>query len=206
MKRFKLLTLLLSLFVGAGAVSCADKDDPATPPLTEPVELTGSWKTLSWIEGDTPDADRVGTFWVFTDTEVTIGRAEAVAYVYDVQRASLRIGYTEFHIQQLGSGRLALDAAERTVILVRTTGTPGEPEEPEPGDLGPCTVSPVGAGAFKDAYLTLEFETAPTLGTSGEIRIFRADDDTEVDRIDMAEVAKGTNGWRKTKSSIRCTT
>ncbi len=82
MKRFKLLTLLLSLFVGAGAVSCADKDDPATPPLTEPVELTGSWKTLSWIEGDTPDADRVGTFWVFTDTEVTIGRAEAVAYVY----------------------------------------------------------------------------------------------------------------------------
>lgn len=141
------------------------------PPLTEPVELTGSWKTLSWIEGDTPDADRVGTFWVFTDTEVTIGRAEAVAYVYDVQRASLRIGYTEFHIQQLGSGRLALDAAERTVILVRTTGTPGEPEEPEPGDLGPCTVSPVGAGAFKDAYLTLEFETAPTLGTSGEIRI-----------------------------------
>ena len=197
MKRFKLLTLLLSLFVGAGAVSCADKDDPATPPLTEPVELTGSWKTLSWIEGDTPDADRVGTFWVFTDTEVTIGRAEAVAYVYDVQRASLRIGYTEFHIQQLGSGRLALDAAERTVILVRTTGTPGEPEEPEPGDLGSCTVSPVGVGAFKDAYLTLEFETAPTLGTSGEIRIFRADDDTEVDRIDMAEVAKGHERMEK---------
>ena len=197
MKRFKLLTLLLSLFVGAGAVSCADKDDPATPPLTESVELTGSWKTLSWIEGDTPDADRVGTFWVFTDTEGTIGRAEAVAYVYDVQRASLRIGDTEFHIQQLGSGRLALDAAERTVILVRTTGTPGEPEEPEPGDLGPCTVSPVGAGAFKDAYLTLEFEAAPTLGTSGEIRIFRADDDTEVDRIDMAEVAKGHERMEK---------
>ncbi|WP_288844898.1 pectinesterase family protein [uncultured Alistipes sp.] len=101
MKRFKLLTLLLSLFVGAGAVSCADKDDPATPPLTDP------------------------------------------------------------------------------------------------GDLGPCTVSPIGAGAYKDAYLTLEFEAAPTLGTSGEIRIFRADDDTEVDRIDMAEVAKGHERMEK---------
>lgn len=108
MKRFELLTLLLSLLVGAGAVSCDDKDDPVTPP-------------------------------------------------------------------------------------VEPGGEPEKPvtPEPAPGELNGCLIFPVGEGAYKDACLTLEFETAPTLGASGEIRIFRASDNMEVDRIDMAEVAAG---------------
>lgn len=113
MKRFKLLTLML-LFVGTGAVSCGDKDDPITPPQ-EPTE------------------------------------------------------------------------------------TPEEPEVPQPefGELDGCRIFPTGEGAYKDACLTLEFKTAPTLGASGEIRIFRASDGTEVDRIDMAEVSEGHERMEK---------
>ncbi|MDE5623591.1 MAG: hypothetical protein K2I62_03075 [Alistipes sp.] len=71
--------------------------------------------------------------------------------------------------------------------------TPDEPQAPQPeyGELDGCLIFPVGEGAYKDACLTLEFKTAPTLGTSGQIRIFKVSDDTEADRIDMAEVAEG---------------
>lgn len=113
MKRFQFLTLLLSLSLGAGLVSCGDKDDPVTPPR-EPIE--------------TPD-------------------------------------------------------------------DPENPEDPadrgQVGRLGDCAIFPVGENAYKDACLTLEFDTAPALGESGLIRIFRASDNAEVDYIDMAEVAQG---------------
>ena len=62
-------------------------------------------------------------------------------------------------------------------------------DEPVPGipSLG-YNVSPVGDGAFVDGDLTLEFTSAPTLGNSGLIKIYSADG-TEVDMIDMADVA-----------------
>ena len=70
--------------------------------------------------------------------------------------------------------------------------TPDDPDDSDLfGGLDGCTVYPAGEGAYKDTYLTLEFDAAPTLGTTGRIRIFRASDDTEVDYIDMAEVAAG---------------
>ena len=42
-----------------------------------------------------------------------------------------------------------------------------------------------------DAPLALELDAAPTLGTSGLVKVFKADG-TEVDRIDLADISKVT--------------
>ena len=47
---------------------------------------------------------------------------------------------------------------------------------------------PYGKNACVDSYLTIEFGTVPETGTSGQIRIIRADG-TVADMIDMADVA-----------------
>jgi len=64
---------------------------------------------------------------------------------------------------------------------------PKEEEPPVAPVLG-YDVSPSGRGAFIDGELTLEFKSAPTLGTEGKIRIFK-EDGTLVDMIDLADVA-----------------
>ena len=76
---------------------------------------------------------------------------------------------------------------------------PNKPNQEKPGESGkeeetPAVpalgydVSPVGDGAFIDGELALEFKSAPVLGTSGLIRIYSSDG-TQVDMIDMADVA-----------------
>lgn len=66
---------------------------------------------------------------------------------------------------------------------------PQPPGTNPPAEELPWTLSPTGAGAYRDAYLTLDFKDAtPTLGTSGTIRIYTAAG-VEVDRIDLADVA-----------------
>ena len=61
-------------------------------------------------------------------------------------------------------------------------------EEQAPGTpaLG-YNVSPTGDNAYIDGELVLEFKSAPTLGTSGQIRIYNMEG-AEVDMIDMADV------------------
>ena len=59
--------------------------------------------------------------------------------------------------------------------------TPAEP------DLG-YDVSPIGTDAFIDGDIVLEFKSAPTLGSTGLVKIYSSDG-TEVDMIDMADVA-----------------
>ena len=69
-----------------------------------------------------------------------------------------------------------------------------EEENPKEEDETPVTptlgydVAPTGSGAFIDGELTLEFKSAPTLGTEGKIQIFK-EDGTLADMIDMADVA-----------------
>lgn len=67
--------------------------------------------------------------------------------------------------------------------------TPGtNPPQPEPGIY---TLSPTGAGAYRDAYLTLDFtDKVPVLGATGKIRIYTAGG-VQVDEIDLADVAAG---------------
>lgn len=50
--------------------------------------------------------------------------------------------------------------------------------------------------AYKDTYLKLNFKgTAPEIGRTGKIRVFKADDNTLVDEIDMADThVKFSNG------------
>lgn len=54
------------------------------------------------------------------------------------------------------------------------------------------------ANAYKDTYLKLMFKgMAPTIGKTGKIRVFKADDNTLVDEIDMADThVKFSNGGR----------
>lgn len=63
------------------------------------------------------------------------------------------------------------------------------PDPIPPVEEGIFTLSPSGAGAYRDTYLTLDFRSAtPSLGTTGSIRIYTAAG-VEVDRIDLADVA-----------------
>ena len=67
---------------------------------------------------------------------------------------------------------------------------PKEEEKEEPAPDAPVlgyNVSPIGDEAYIDEELVLEFKSAPTLGTSGQIKIFTAEG-TEVDMIDMEDV------------------
>lgn len=75
---------------------------------------------------------------------------------------------------------------------------PGKPQQEKPKEEGkednaPATpslgyiVTPSGDHAYIDEELTLEFKSAPSLGTTGQIRIYSSDG-TEVDMIDMADV------------------
>ncbi len=50
------------------------------------------------------------------------------------------------------------------------------------------TIYPVGSSAYADTYLSLTFDSAPTLGSTGQISIYSADG-TLVDYILMADVA-----------------
>mgnify|MGYP000031681242 CR=1 FL=1 len=68
-----------------------------------------------------------------------------------------------------------------------------QPAEPPVLETDIYTAAPAGTGACRDTYLTLEFKTTPSLGTSGLIRILAADG-AEVDRIDMADVAAVADG------------
>lgn len=67
---------------------------------------------------------------------------------------------------------------------------PGTQEPvPEAPELG-YEVLPSGEGAYIDGELILSFKSAPVPGKEGKIRIFKSDG-TEVDMIDMADVAAG---------------
>ncbi|WP_418983307.1 pectinesterase family protein [Alistipes sp.] len=60
---------------------------------------------------------------------------------------------------------------------------------PNPSVESSYTALPTGAGAYRDACLTLEFKSAaPSLGTSGKIRIYTAAG-KQVDEIDLKDVA-----------------
>ena len=64
---------------------------------------------------------------------------------------------------------------------------PKEEETPVTPTLG-YDVTPTGTGTFIDGELTLEFKSAPALGTEGKIQIFK-EDGTLADMIDLADVA-----------------
>ena len=60
---------------------------------------------------------------------------------------------------------------------------------------------PYGKNACVDSYLTIEFGTVPETGTSGQIRIIRADG-TVADMIDMADVAAAADRPQMTGETL----
>lgn len=69
------------------------------------------------------------------------------------------------------------------------------------------TVFPVNAATdvFKDTYLKLAFNSgSPTIGTAGSIRVYRADDNTLVDEINMSDQQPrfSSNGTLNSKMDI----
>lgn len=81
-------------------------------------------------------------------------------------------------------------------------GNGGDTPDPEPPVVQTVyEASPAGRDACRDTYLILEFKTSPTLGTTGAIRIFRSDG-TQVDYIDMADVAAAGERVQMTNTSL----
>ncbi len=189
MKRLKLLTLLGCLLAGASLTACSNDNEEGGTPSAEPIEVEGYWKVVSWTEDGISDSEHEGLYWSFTATQATLGSEAPVSYACGAGK--LRIGICEYAVRKIDADRIELQRGGTTIVLQRVSEIPGPagPAGPEQARLTGCTVFPAGGNAYKDAWLTVKFDGAPTLGTTGEIRIFRASDKQEVDRIDLAEVA-----------------
>lgn len=76
---------------------------------------------------------------------------------------------------------LALAGAAALAIVVSPAAAHGDTRAPRPGPAATCT----------DAPLTVDFPTAPTLGSSGKITV-TASDGTIADTIDLADPASAS--------------
>lgn len=193
--------LFLFLLV-CGFSACSKISEPVDDPLPGgQVSITGQWRVVSWIDGGTSDDSRIGSACNITAVLISFGDASPVPYTY--LNGILRFDGRSYSVRQIGETRIELTADDSRGLTVITLEPAAENPDPDPdpdpnpaegpneGELNGCTIYPVGSGACKDTYLTLEFPSAPQLGAEGLIRIFRASDNTEVDRIDLAEVAAG---------------
>lgn len=80
-------------------------------------------------------------------------------------------------------------------------GNGGTTPEPPVVETRIYTPAPAGEGAYRDTYLTLEFKTDVSIGTSGAIRIFGADG-TQVDCILVEDVAAAAAHPRMENTSL----
>ena len=94
----------------------------------------------------------------------------------NVEVTGLRKGTTYLFRVRAEAGSLKSDYCEP--VEATTLGTAGE--DPSPADA-----------VCVDAPIAIKFDSAPVLGSSGLVRIYKADG-TEVDRIDLADMAKVT--------------
>jgi pectate lyase len=156
-------------------------------PALKPSQLTLNPSTLSYSAevGDAPLAVNVtavkpnGTLDTFTASSSN----PAVAAV--------AINGTVLSVTAVGAGNATVTiASDSDPTLQRTIAATISPQFVQPAQAYPLTgavMPPAHAGnANIDASLKLTFDTPPTLGTSGSIRIFRKTDDALVDVIRLS--------------------
>lgn len=172
MKRLILLLLPLALF------ACSKHSQPVDGPveLTVPtgVSLHGATETSLTFQWKVVN-NATGYNWQLNEKESGEVAGVGSTAKRNVEITGLRKGtYYVFKVRaEAGSNH----SEYCSPVEAKTEGNAGEVENVETI----CT----------DAPLVLKCDSAPVLGSSGMIRIFKADG-TEVDRIDLADMAKVT--------------
>lgn len=82
----------------------------------------------------------------------------------------------------------AISCAKDGGNAAETDGVQAAMERPEELKTDVYTAYPYGKNACVDSYLTLEFKSAPQVGTDGAVRILD-ENGSEVDRIEMKDIA-----------------
>ena len=159
--------------LAAALFSCGKGDDPTVvePEITVPanVVLHGSTESSLTFQWD-PVEGAESYLWKLTRDGVAA--ADGAVKARNVVISSLEKGTTYgFSVCAVGKSKTSAYCA---VVEATTKGTP----VPPPGPVVICI----------DAPLVLEMDRKPVLGTSGLIRVFSSDG-TEVDRIDLADLA-----------------
>lgn len=171
MKRLIILLLPLALF------ACSKKNHTVDGPvdLTVPenvvlhdateTSLTFQWKTVK---------NATGYNWELTEKESGEEAGVGSTAKRNVEVTGLKKGTVYLFKVRAEAGSNHSDYSQP--LEAKTEGTPG------PEDVETMCI---------DAPLSLKLDSTPALGNSGLIKIFKADG-TEVDRIDLADIAKVT--------------
>lgn len=159
--------------------SCGKGEEPVTPSQEQPVpsvpqnvklhKATENSLTFQW----NPVEGAVSYDWKLTLSGAVV--ADGSVSVRNVTVSSLAAGTDYgFSVRAVGTKGASDYSA---VLAAKTEGS----STPEPG--------PSSTVICIDQPLVLTFDKAPVLGTSGLVRVFKADG-TEVDRIDLADISK----------------
>lgn len=172
----RIITLLVLLLAacGKGGESSQDQDPGIhVEPLRVPenVHLHGATETTLTFQWDAVSGAESYKWWLSQNgTQVQTGISQQRNVTVEGLQPATRYG---FMVSAMAQGKTFAHSNE---IDATTQGTTPEPPGPD------VTVQCV------DAPLVLTLDAAPVLGTSGLVRIIRADG-TEVDRIDLADIA-----------------
>lgn len=162
--------------LAAALFSCGREVDPADPlpsAVTVPqnVKLHGSTETSLTFQWDPVDG-AIGFNWKLTRDGAAVSDGSVTSR--NVTVSSLEKGTTyAFSVCSVGTSNVSAYSA---VVEATTQGTPAPP--PGPSSKTVCVDEP----------LLLQLDKKPVLGSSGLIRVFTTDG-TEVDRIDLADLA-----------------
>ena len=159
--------------------SCGKSEEPTVPDPGQPVpsvpqnvklhNASETSLTFQW------DAVQGAASYKWKLTKDGSASSEGTANTRNVTVSSLEKGTTYgFSVCAVGPGGTSAYSA---VVEGTTKGT--KPVPPDPSATVLCV----------DAPLVVSFDSAPTLGTSGLVQVFKADG-TLVDKIDLADIAK----------------
>ncbi|MBO4434295.1 MAG: fibronectin type III domain-containing protein [Bacteroidales bacterium] len=171
MKRLILLLLPLALLACSKTGHTVDGPVDLTVPTN--LEIKGVTETSLIFQWKTVK-NATGYNWVLTEKESGEEAGVGSTAKRNVEVKSLRKGTSYLFKVRAEAGSNHSDYSEP--VEAKTSGTPG------PDDV---------AKVCADAPVVITFDSAPVLGTSGIIKVFKADG-TEVDRIDLADMDKVT--------------
>ena len=158
-------------------------------PAVKPVQLTLDFKETEWETTTSSDPLFVYVTAVQNDgiTEDTFTVTSSDASVVSVEQQGPQVTITP---RAAGSAMVTFTSGSDPTLSKHIAVNVGEGftmPTATYGDLFPDTTPYSGNNnAYTDTLLSLTFDSEPTLGSSGEVRIYNATDDTLVDVINIA--------------------